>query len=120
MRRAEIWTVSGGPDYLGKPRPAVIVQDDAYAATRSVTIIAFTTRPAEIPMLRLAFEPTPANGLGNPSYVMIDKVATVPRSKLGRKVGFLSDEDMLRINQALGTFLGLTHALEPAELRNIP
>ena len=32
MNRGEIWTVAGVPAYAGKPRPAVIVQDDAFAA----------------------------------------------------------------------------------------
>jgi len=30
VRRAEIWTVSGGADYTGKPRPVVIVQADYF------------------------------------------------------------------------------------------
>ena len=40
MKRAEVWTVAGGPDYAGKPRPAVILQDDAFAGTASNTTIA--------------------------------------------------------------------------------
>ena len=33
MRRGDIWTVAGGKDYAGKPRPVVIVQDDSFDAT---------------------------------------------------------------------------------------
>ena len=33
MKRGEIWTVSGGSDYAGKPRPAVILQDKRFDAT---------------------------------------------------------------------------------------
>jgi len=47
MRRGEIWTVSGGKDCAGKPRPVVILQDDSFDATNSVTICAFTTDPTE-------------------------------------------------------------------------
>jgi mRNA interferase MazF len=50
MRRGEIWTVSGGKDYAGKPRPVVIVQDDAFDETDSITICAFTTDPTEAPL----------------------------------------------------------------------
>ena len=50
MRRGEVWTVSGGRDYAGKPRPVVIVQDDAFDATDSITICAFTTDPTEAPL----------------------------------------------------------------------
>ena len=50
MRRGDIWTVSGGRDYAGKPRPVVIVQDDAFDPTDSITICAFTTDPTEAPL----------------------------------------------------------------------
>ena len=52
MRRGEIWTVAGGIDYAGKPRPAVILQDDRFDATASITICAFTTDPADAPLFR--------------------------------------------------------------------
>ncbi|MEJ0048614.1 MAG: type II toxin-antitoxin system PemK/MazF family toxin [Rhodospirillales bacterium] len=42
MKRGEIWTVSGAAGYAGKPRPAVIVQDDHFDATNSVTVCPFT------------------------------------------------------------------------------
>ncbi len=63
MRRGDIWTVSGGKDYAGKPRPVVIVQDDAFDATDSITICAFTTDPTEAPLFRLPVEPNERNGL---------------------------------------------------------
>lgn len=58
MGRGEVWTVSGGAGYAGKPRPAVVIQDDAFAATPSVTICAFSTDPTEAPLFRLEIEPT--------------------------------------------------------------
>ena len=107
MRRGEIWTVSGGPDYAGKPRPVVLVQDDGFDATGSMTICAFTTDPTEAPLFRLEVEPSTTNGLQNPSRLMVDKITTVPKSKLGRKIGHLGDEDVVRLNQAMVVFLGL-------------
>jgi len=39
---------------------------------------------------------------------MVDKIASVPLSKIGsRVVGRLSDADLLRINAALVVFLGI-------------
>ena len=107
MRRGEIWTVSGGPDYAGKPRPALIVQSDAFAATQSVTICALTTNPVDAPFVRLVIQPTQANGLRSLSRVMIDKITTVSRSKLGQPVGMLSDEEMVRVSEAMGAFLAI-------------
>jgi mRNA interferase MazF len=107
MKRGEVWTVSGGKDYAGKPRPVVIVQDDAFDATDSVTVCAFTTDPTDAPLFRLPVEPNGRNGLRSPCRLMLDKITTVPKSKVGDRIGRLDDEDMVRINQGLMVFLGL-------------
>ena len=107
MRRGEIWTVSGGKDYAGKPRPAVILQDDSFDATDSVTICAFTTDETDAPLIRLLVEPNEFNGLRAPCRLMVDKITTVPKSKVGAHVGRLDDEDVLRLNRAVLVFLGL-------------
>jgi mRNA interferase MazF len=106
VRRAEIWTVSGGADYAGTPRPAVIVQDGHFD-TDSVTICPVTTDPTDAPLFRLALDPDQANGLAEPSRIMIDKITTVRRSRLGTKVGVLDDTTVLRLNRALVVFLGI-------------
>jgi mRNA interferase MazF len=102
MRRGDIWTVSGGRDYAGKPRPVVIVQDDSFDATDSVTICAFTTDPTEAPLFRLPIGPSERNGLRSSSRLMVDKITTVPKSKVGERIGRLDDEDVVRLNQVLG------------------
>ena len=107
MKRGEAWTVSGGKDYAGKPRPVVIVQDDSFNATDSITICAFTTDPTEAPLFRLPVEPSERNGLRAPSRLMVDKITTVPKSRVGQRIGRLDDEDMIRLNQAMMVFLGL-------------
>ena len=38
---------------------------------------------------------------------MVDKITTVPKSKVGARIGRLDDEDLLRLNQAMLVFLGL-------------
>ncbi len=99
--------MAGGPDYAGKPRPAVIVQDDAFAGTSSITLCPFTTRMVDAPLIRLPIEPTRQNGLNVASDVMIDKITTVARTKLQKRVGRLAAEDMIRVNRAVLVFLGL-------------
>ncbi len=107
MKRGEVWTVSGGAAYAGKPRPAVIVQEDRFAATDSITLCVFTTDTTDAPLLRLLVEATDRNGLRCASRLMIDKVTTVPKARLGKLVGRLNDEDLVRMNRALTVFLGL-------------
>lgn len=108
MRRGEVWTVAGGKDYAGKPRPCVIVQDDSFDGTESITICAFTTDETEAPLFRLPIEPSERNGLRSLSRLMVDKITTVPKSKVGSRVGRLDEEDVVRLNRAMLVFLGLT------------
>jgi mRNA interferase MazF len=107
MKRGDIWTVAGEKDYAGKPRPVVIVQDDSFDATDSITICALTTDETEAPLFRLVVQPTDRNGLRLAYRIMVDKITTVPKSKVGVRAGRLDDEDILRLNQAMLVFLGL-------------
>jgi mRNA interferase MazF len=107
MTRGEIWTVSGGTNYAGKPRPAVIIQDDHFDATNSITICAFTTDPTDAPLFRVAVEPTERNGLRASCRLMVDKITTVSKEKLGSHIGRLDEEDLIRLNRAILVFLGL-------------
>jgi mRNA interferase MazF len=115
MRRGDVWTVSGGKDYAGKPRPVVIVQDDSFDATDSITVCAFTTDETDAPLFRLPVEANERNGLRATCRLMVDKITTVPKSKVGQHVGRLDDEDILRLNQAVLVFLGL--AVSPRTIR---
>ena len=107
MRRTEIWTAAAGSGYVGKPRPVVIIQDDRFDATGSVTVCAFTTDPVEAPLIRLQIEPDDVNGLHERCSLMVDKITTIPRSKLGEHIGRLSDDDMVRMGRAVLVFFGL-------------
>jgi mRNA interferase MazF len=107
VKRGEIWTAAGGSDYTGKPRPVVIVQDDRFDATSSVTVCAFTSDPTDAPLLRLAVEPNERNGLRTASRLMVDKISTIPKARLGIRIGRLGDTDMVRLNRAMIVFLGL-------------
>ncbi len=105
--RWALWTVSGSKDHAGKTGPAVIVQDDSFDATDSITICAFTTDPTDAPLFRLVVEPNERNGLRSACRLMADKIPTVPKAKLRAQVGRLDDEDMVRLNQAMTVFLGM-------------
>jgi mRNA interferase MazF len=107
VKRGEIWTVAGSKDYAGKPRPVVILQDDRFDMTDSITVCAFTTDPTDVPLFRLLIEPNENNGLRAASRLMMDKITTVPKSKIGARVGRLADEDMVRLNRAVLVFLGI-------------
>jgi mRNA interferase MazF len=114
MRRGEIWTVAGGADYAGKPRPVVIVQDDRFDAMDSITVCPCTTNPSEAPLFRLIVEPTERNGLRAPCRLMVDKITTVVKAKVGARVGTLDDQDIVRLNRAILVFLGLAGATTEA------
>ena len=107
MRRGEIWTAAGGKDYAGKPRPVVIIQDDRFNATSSITVCAFTSDPTDAPLFRLPIEPSETNGLRTTSRLMVDKITTMPKAKLVTRIGRLADEEMVRLNRAITIFLGL-------------
>jgi mRNA interferase MazF len=107
MKRGEIWTVAGGKDYAGKPRPVVILQDDRFDKTDSITVCAFTTDRTDAPLFRLLVEPNESNGLRATCWLMVDKITTVPKSRVGYRIGRLANEDILRMNRAAMVFLGI-------------
>jgi mRNA interferase MazF len=106
-RRGDIYTAAARGAYSGKPRPVVIIQDDRFDATASVTVIPFTSNEIEAPLLRIPVRPSDTTGLTQPSQLMVDKVTTVPRTNLTHRVGRLSDADIVQLNRALVVFLGL-------------
>jgi mRNA interferase MazF len=107
VKRGEIWSVAARGAYTGKPRPAVIVQDDRFDATASVTICALTTDPTAAPLIRLPVAADQLNGLDRPSQLMVDKLTTVPRTSLRERIGRLGDEDITRLDRAIVVFLGV-------------
>ncbi len=106
MRRGDIVTAVL-PRAYGKPRPALLIQDDVFEALPSATILPITSELRDAPPLRIPLEAGPQTGLSRPSQVMVDKVQTVPRAKLGRRLGTLDAATMRRVSEALGRFLGL-------------
>lgn len=106
MRRGEIWLVSGGV-YASKPRPAIILQDDRFDATDSVTVCPLTTTIVDAPLLRLPVPADETTGIREASSAMIDTVTTVRRSNVTRRVGALSAKHLIELERRLLVFLGL-------------
>jgi mRNA interferase MazF len=75
--------------------------------TDSVTVCACTTDPTDAPLFRLPIEPSEDDGLRSLCRLMVDKITTVPKSKVGARIGRLADQDIVRLNRALLVFLGI-------------
>ena len=107
MQRGDLVTVAAAGDY-GKPRPAVIVQTDAFPESHaSVVVCQLTSDLVDAPDFRVTIEPRPENGLRLTSQVMADKPVTIRRDRVGRKIGRLGDQDMARLGIALAFVFGL-------------
>jgi len=107
VRRGDIHVAAARGIYTGKPRPVVIVQDDRFDATASVTVCPLTTNPVDAPLIRIAVEPTAATGIEQLSQIMVDKITTMPRANLRDRLGRLADADLVRLDRVLLVFLGL-------------
>jgi len=108
LKRGDVYIAAARGAYTGKPRPVVIVQEDRFDATASVTVCPVTTSAVEAPLTRISIEPSTLNGLDQPSRLMVDKVTTVPRASLGERLGRLRDRDLMALNRGLIVFLGLS------------
>ena len=107
VKRGEIWTVSGGPDFAGKPRPAVIVQDKFPEGIDSLTLCLFTSETDVVSPYRVPVESDKTNGLRCDSHIMVEKISTVNRRKLGQRIGVLAPEDVIKLERGLRWYLGL-------------
>ncbi|MDP1615384.1 MAG: type II toxin-antitoxin system PemK/MazF family toxin, partial [Methylococcales bacterium] len=91
----------------GKPRPALIIQSDLFAEHPSVTILPVTSELRNTPLFRIAVDADEHNGLSIISEIMVDKVQTVPREKIGNVFGHLAEEDMLAVSRTFAVFMGV-------------
>jgi len=107
VRRGDIHVAAARGAYSGKPKPVVIVQDNRFDGTASITVCPLTTDPLEAPLLRIAVQPTATTGIEQPSHIMVDKITTIPRANVRDHLGRLADADVVRLNRALLVFLGL-------------
>lgn len=106
MTRGDLVTVAmaGG---FGKPRPALVIQSDAFAQTGTVTVLLLSSTLVDAPLIRPTLQPTSQNGLNKPSQVQVDKAMSVRREKVGPPIGRLDDATLLAVTRSLALFLGL-------------
>jgi mRNA interferase MazF len=107
VRRGDLVVVAMPGDY-GKPRPALVVQSDLFNETHaSITVAPVTSTIVDTPLFRLTVEPSRRNGLRLVSQIMVDKVMTVRRQRLGQTIGRLEEDVMLRVSRALALWFGI-------------
>lgn len=106
MRRGDLVTVAIQGDF-GKPRPALVVQSDHFEASATVTVLLISGTLVDAPLLRMTIQPTDDNGLQKPSQVMVDKIMTVRRDKIGETFGHLNASDMVALDRLLAVFLAI-------------
>lgn len=106
MMRGDLVTIAVQGDF-GKPRPALVIQADAFGEHASVTVLPVTGTLIAAPLLRITIQPNAGNGLRQASQVMIDKAVTVKRDKLGHVIGRIDANVMVEVERCLAVFLGI-------------
>lgn len=108
MTSGDVVVVATRGAYTNKPRPAVVVQADAFNPTHaSITICPVTSDVVDAPMFRVALPATRRTGLEVPSQVMVDKIVSVPRRAVGRVIGRLDAAELRTVSRALRDWLAL-------------
>ncbi len=107
MKRGAVVTTVLSGDF-GKPRPAVVIQADLFNETHaSITVLPVSTTIVNAPLFRMTIDPSPENGLKKVSQIMVDKLTSVRRDRIGKVIGQLSDDTMIRVTRALSVWLGI-------------
>ena len=91
----------------GKPRPALVIQSDAFEGIQSVTVLPLSGELRDRPLFQITVQPTKAHGLKRVSQVMVDKALPVPRGKVGQRFGRIEANVMRDVDTAVASFLGL-------------
>jgi mRNA interferase MazF len=106
VKRGDIIRIVLQGDF-GKPRPALVVQNDDFAEIPSLSVLPFSTDLRNVPDIRITIDPTATNGLLERSQIMVDKITTVSLKKVGQQIGHLSSADMAAVDRVLAVFLKL-------------
>ncbi|MCL2524270.1 MAG: type II toxin-antitoxin system PemK/MazF family toxin [Betaproteobacteria bacterium] len=106
MIRGHFVTIAMQGDF-GKPRPALVIQSDQFDELATVTVLPVTSMLVAAPLLRITVQPSTENGLQKPSQVMVDKIMTVKRDKVGQAFGRIDADALVAVERCLAVFLGI-------------
>ncbi len=111
-RRGEIWDVNWSPGRGAEQqgtRPALIIQNDRGNASPSypLTIVASMSRTERELPLHVRVAPTEENGLTDYTDVKCEQLLTVEKSRLLRRRGVITNEELDRVDMALRLSLNL-------------
>jgi mRNA interferase MazF len=106
LKRGELVTVVASRDY-GKPRPALVIQSDRSEDSESVVVLLLSSTLVDAPHIRFTVEPSPTNGLRTISQVQIDKIQSIPRTRVGATIGRLEDDAMATVTSLIALYLGI-------------
>ena len=108
MQRGDVVIVADrSGEFTGKPRPAIVVQSNVFGLLESVAVCPLSSLEIETQVLRLAIKASGTLPLDRQSWIMVDKITTVRRSRVGAVIGKLEAADIQRLNGALAVFLSL-------------
>jgi len=111
-RRGEIWDVNWSPGRGAEQkgtRPALIIQNDRGNLSLSypLTIVASMSRTERELPLHIRIAPTEENGLTDYTDVKCEQVMTIEKSRLIRRRGSISSEELAKVDVALRLSLNL-------------
>lgn len=111
-RRGEIWDVNWSPGRGAEQqgiRPALIIQNDRGNASLSypLTIVASMSRTERELPLHVRITPSSENGLTDPTDVKCEQLMTIEKSRLIRRRGVITPEELHRVDLALRLSLSL-------------
>ncbi|HEU5227801.1 MAG TPA: type II toxin-antitoxin system PemK/MazF family toxin [Ktedonobacteraceae bacterium] len=111
-RRGEIWDVNWSPGRGAEQqgtRPALIIQNDRGngSITYPLTIVASMSRTERELSLHVRISPTEENGLTDYTDVKCEQIMTIEKSRLLRRRGMITPEELRMVDNALRLSLGL-------------
>jgi len=106
MKRGDLVTIAMQGDF-GKPKPALVIQADAFSDLLSLTLLPVSSALLDAPRLRVQLQPSATNGLQKPSQIMVDQALTVKRERVGPAFGRIDPDALIEVERCLAIFLGI-------------